>query len=575
MRKGGGSFKLRKLLIVGSAYLVLVSLVLFPIGGLFLSAFRIDKVDKPSIWTFSNFKLVFSNPEFIKAMKVTVIISSEAVIMATILGVLLAWFVARTDIPYKKALEPLNLLPFYLSSLVGALSWEVLAAPRTGILNQLVVEIFGFSVPPFNIYSITGMGLVLGLYYTPYVYLFTLGSIQNMDPALEEAGRVSGASILPTMLRITLPLSGPAIISASILVFILTASIFGVPLVLGGPGRIHTVSTLIWRYLEIYPPNYNAAAALSLILLILTVFLVILQYRVLGRRKFYTVTGKGYKPRLIHLGKWRWTALALNVAYLGVILLPFVVLLFISFVPGWVGGINFQNFSLENYKRVLFTNEITQRGLINSTIIAVVGASIGVVGFTILAALITRTILPFRKGLDITGMSPVAFPGIVLGVGFLVAWIKTPLYGTLWILILAYIVHFMPTGLRSMEATLGAISPDLDECARVSGATWIGALRRILVPLIWPGLMSTWLLLFVIFMREVSSSMMLYVHGTETISIALIQIMEYEPQGASAAFGILLTLIILVGVYFFRKLTSMMGMQTGGWPITGSGEILP
>lgn len=476
----------------------------------------------------------------------------------------LAWFVARTDIPYKKALEPLNLLPFYLSSLVGALSWEVLAAPRTGILNQLVVEIFGFSVPPFNIYSITGMGLVLGLYYTPYVYLFTLGSIQNMDPALEEAGRVSGASILPTMLRITLPLSGPAIISASILVFILTASIFGVPLVLGGPGRIHTVSTLIWRYLEIYPPNYNAAAALSLILLILTVFLVILQYRVLGRRKFYTVTGKGYRPRLIHLGKWRWTALALNVAYLGVILLPFVVLLFISFVPGWVGGINFQNFSLENYKRVLFTNEITQRGLINSTIIAVVGASIGVVGFTILAALITRTILPFRKGLDITGMSPVAFPGIVLGVGFLVAWIKTPLYGTLWILMLAYIVHFMPTGLRSMEATLGAISPDLDECARVSGASWIGALRRILAPLIWPGLMSTWLLLFVIFMREVSSSMMLYVHGTETISIALIQIMEYEPQGACAAFGILLTLIILVGVYFFRKITSMMGMQTGG-----------
>jgi len=564
MRKGGGSFKLRKLLIVGSAYLVLVSLVLFPLGGLFLSAFRIDKVDKPSIWTFSNFKLVFSNPEFIKAMKVTVIISSEAVIMATILGILLAWFVARTDIPYKKALEPLNLLPFYLSSLVGALSWEVLAAPRTGILNQLAVEIFGFSVPPFNIYSITGMGLVLGLYYTPDVYLFTLGSIQNMDPALEEAGRVSGASILPTMLRITLPLSSPAIISASILVFILTASIFAVPLVLGGPGRIHTVSTLIWRYLEIYPPNYNAAAALSLILLILTVFLVILQYRMFARRKFYTVTGKGYRPRLIHLGRWRWTALAFNVAYLGVILLPFVVLTFISFVPGWVGGINFSQFSLENYRRVLFTNEITQRGLINSTIIAVVGASIGVVGFTILAALISRTILPFRTGLDFIGMSPVAFPGIVLGVGFLVAWIKTPLYGTLWILMLAYIVHFMPTGLRSMEATLGAISPDLDECARVSGASWFGALRRILIPLIWPGLMSTWLLLFVIFMREVSSSMMLYVHGTETISIALIQIMEYEPQGACAAFGILLTLIILVGVYFFRKLTSMMGMQTGG-----------
>jgi iron(III) transport system permease protein len=564
MEQKAGSFKLRQYSIVGFAYIVLVSLVLYPIGGLFLSAFRIDTIGEASVWTISNFGLVLSSPEFLRALRVTITLSSEAVVLSTILGVLLAWLVARTDIPFKKALEPLNLIPFYLSSLVGALSWEVLAAPRSGILNLLATRVFGFDAPPLNIYSITGMGLILGLYYTPYVYLFTLGSIQNMDPALEDAGRVSGASTLSTMLRITLPLAGPAILSASILVFILTASIFGVPLVLGGPGRIHTVSTLIWSYLELYPPNYNAAAALSMVLLILTIFLVILQYRILARRKFYTVTGKGYRPRLIHLGRWRWAALGLNVAYLSVILLPFVVLIFVSFVPGWVGGLNFAKFSLDNYNTVLFVNEVTQRGLVNSTIIAVVGASIGVVGFTVLAALITRTILPWRTGLDFIGMSPVAFPGIVLGVGFLVAWIKTPLYGTLWILMLAYVVHFMPTGLRSMSATLSGISPDLDDCARVSGASWFGALRRILMPLIWPGLMSTWLLLFVIFMREVSSSMMLYVHGTETISIALIQIMEYEPQGASAAFGILLTLIILVGVYFFRKLTSMVRVQMGG-----------
>lgn len=241
--------------------------------------------------------------------------------------------------------------------------------------------------------------------------------------------------------------------------------------------------------------------------------------------------------------------------------MPFIVLVFISFVPGWVGGLNIAKFSLDNYRTVILVNEVTQRGLVNSSIIAIVGATLGVLGFTVLAALITRTNLPARTGLDFIGMSPVAFPGIVLGVGFLVAWIKTPLYGTLWILMLAYVVHFMPTGLRSMSATLGGISPDLDECARVSGANWLGAFRRILIPLIWPGLMSTWLLLFVIFMREVSSSMMLYVHGTETISIALIQIMEYEPQGASAAFGVLLTLIILIGVYFFRKLTSMMKVE--------------
>ncbi len=558
---GWGGFRLKQLLTVGAAYIILGTLVLVPIGGLFLSAFRIDAIDQPSIWTLKNFSTVLFSRGFINAFKVTVIISGEAVILATIVGVLLAWLIARTDIPHKRILEPLNLIPFYLSSLVGALSWEILAAPKSGILNLMLTEGLGLSSPPFNIYSITGMGLVLGLFYTPYVYLFTIGSLQNMDPALEEAGRVSGASTLSTMMRITLPLAGPAILSASILVFILTASIFAVPLVLGGPGRLHTVSTLIWSYLELYPPNYNAAAALSCILLLLTIFLVILQYRILARRRFYTVTGKGYRPRLIHLGPWRWAAFGVNVAYLGVVLLPFLVLVFISFVPGWVGGLNFAKFSLDNYKTVILVNEVTQRGLLNSAIIAVFGASLGVIGFTILAAMITRSSLPARMGLDFIGMSPVAFPGIVLGVGFLVAWIKTPLYGTLWILMLAYVVHFMPTGLRSMSATLGGISPDLDECARVSGATWLGAFRRILIPLMWPGLMSTWLLLFVIFMREVSSSMMLFVHGTETISIALIQIMDYETQGASAAFGVLLTLIILIGVYFFRRLTAMMKIE--------------
>lgn len=559
--KGSGGFKLKQLLTVGVAYIIMGSLVLIPIGGLFLSAFRIDAIGKPSIWTLKNFSLVLFSQGFINAFKVTIIISLEAVVLATVVGVLLAWLIARTDIPHKKILEPLNLVPFYLSSLVGALSWEVLAAPKSGILNLIFTEWFSLSSPPLNIYSITGIGLVLGLFYTPYVYLFTIGSLQNMDPVLEEAGRVSGASTLSTMMRITLPLAGPAILSASILVFVLTASIFAVPLVLGGPKRIHTVSTLIWSYLELYPPNHNAAAALSCILLILTIFLVILQYRILARRRFYTITGKGYRPRLIHLGAWRWAALGINLSYLGVVLLPFLVLVFISFIPGWVGGLNFAKFSLDNYRTVMWVNDVTQRGLINSSIIAVVGASLGVIGFTILAALITRTNLPARTGLDFIGMSPVAFPGIVLGVGFLVAWIKTPLYGTLWILMLAYIVHFMPTGLRSMSATLGGISPDLDECARVSGATWLGAFRRVLIPLMWPGLMSTWLLLFVIFMREVSSSMMLYVHGTETISIALIQIMDYEPQGASAAFGVLLTLIIIIGVYFFRKLTSMMKIE--------------
>ncbi len=551
---------IKKYVISGAVYSVLFFIILYPIGRLFFSSFFTDVIGEVSRFSLGNYQSMFASRGFIMALKNTLVMCSGAVLLSTTLGVFLAWFVARTDMPFKKVIEPLNLIPFYLSSLVGALSWEILAAPKSGMLNHAAQALFGLSSPPFNIYSLTGMSLLIGLFYTPYVYLFTIGSLQNMDPALEEAARMNGASILQTALRITLPLAGPAILSASVLTFILTAGIFGVPLVLGGPGRLNTISTLIYRMINLYPPRYGAAAALSAILLILTVLLVILQRKILARRRFWTVTGKGYRPALVSLGRGRWLAFGLNLGYLIFTLVPFINLVFISFLPGWEGEFKF-NFSLENYVRVLFVNDVTRRGFGNSIILGTVGATFGVMICALLANMVQRTRMPGRSGIDFVAMLPVTYPGIVLGMGFLMAWIKTPIYGTIWILMLAYIVHFMPTALRSLEATLGSISPALDESARVSGASWLGAFRRILFPLMWPGFVSTWLLLFVIFMREVSSSMLLYVHGTETISIALIQIMEYESQGASAAFGSIQTIIILAAVYFFRKITAMQKLN--------------
>ena len=550
--------RLRQICVITAIYLVLVLVILYPIGRMFLSSFRMETMDQSGSWTLQNFVGALTMPGFISAIRNTLVLASGVVALSTSLGVLLAWLIARTDMPFKKILEPLNMVPFYLSTVVGALSWQILGAPRSGILNLLAMNLLGLKSPPLNIYTITGMSVVLGIFLTPFVYLFTVGSFQNMDPALEDAARVSGASHAQTMLRITLPLNAPAIISAGIVVFILMMGTFAIPLVLGGPGRIRTLSTLIWSTLQFYPPQYNMATTLGCVLLIVTALLVIAQYKILARRQFWTVTGKGFRPRLISLGKWRWLALGIDLTYLAVILVPFLTLVFVSFIPGWIGGLDFSHFSLVNYKKVLFVNEVTQRGLFNSLIISTTGATIGTGVSLFLAAVIHRTKLPGRVGIDFIGMSPIAFPAIVLGVAFLIAWVETPMYGTLWILTLAYVVNLMPTSMRSVSATLSGISPDLDECARVSGAGWFGAIRHILIPLMWPGLISAWLLLFVIFMREVSSSMMLYVHGTETISIALIGIMEYEAQGVSAAFGVLLTLIIMIAVFFFRKLTSVM-----------------
>ncbi len=553
--------KLKENVTIWLVYGILALAIIYPIGQLFLSSFRIDRIGRASVWTLTNFSNLFGSRAFIFALKNTVIISLQSVILATTVGVFLAWLIARTDMPFKKILEPLNMLPFYLSSLVGAISWELLAAPKMGLLNQLVRPMLDLSSPPFNIYSISGISLVLGLFYTPFIYLFTVGNLQNMDPSLEEAARTSGASIGYTMFRVTLPLVAPAILSGSILVFVTTAGIFGVPLLLGSPGRFNTLSTLIYNYIHHYPPSYNSSAALSSLLLVLTVVLMIVQRKILARRRFWTVTGKGFRPRLISLGRWRWVALGINLAYLSFILLPFLIMVFVSFLPGWTGELHFDRFSLNNYREVLFVDDTARRGFTNSIIIATVGACFGIAVCTLLAALIHRTRLPGRSGIDFVAMLPVTYPGIVLGVGFLIAWIKTPLYGTLWILMLAYVIHFLPTGVRSMQAVLGSVSPDLDECARVSGTNWFGALGRILLPLMWPGVVSTWLLLFVTFIREVSCSLILFVYGTETVSVALIRIMEYQPPGVTAAFGSLQTVIILIAVFMIRRVTSRFGLR--------------
>jgi iron(III) transport system permease protein len=413
-----------------------------------------------------------------------------------------------------------------------------------------------FSEPPFNIYSVYGIALVLGLFYTPYVYLFTLGSLQSMDASLEDSARMSGASKFQTAIRITLPLSAPAILSACILVFVTAAGIFGVPLVLGVPGSVHTLSTLIYRAINEYPADFATAAILSSALFLFTAIFTVLQILILRGRRFTTVTGKGYRPRQVDLGRWRWTAAGVNALYLLFVIGPFIALLLVSFQDAWTGAFESGRLTLANYHKVIFVDATAHRGLVNSLIISTVGATIAVAVCMLLALTVHRTRLPGREGLSHLAMVPVTVPGIVLGLGFLIALVATPLYGTLWIIMIAYIIHYLPTGLRNSESLVQSVSRELDESARMSGANWRSAMARIVVPLVAPGMVSLWLLLFVTYIREVSSSMMLFTFGTETISIALIQIMEYEPYGVSGAFGVLQTVLVLACVAFIRQVSS-------------------
>jgi iron(III) transport system permease protein len=530
-------------------YAALAITTVYPLAAVLLQAFSegaglsADKVRE-----------VFATPDVVDAIVNTVVVSALTVALAGSIGVTLAWLNARTNMPFKRVLDPLNMIPFYLSSVVGALSWQVIAAPRTGLINSLLAPLYGG--PPFDIYSTGGIALVLGLFYAPYVYLFTTGSLQSMDPALEDSARMSGATKLQTAVRITLPLSAPAILSACILVFVTAMGIFGVPLVLGVPGNVHTLSTLIYRAISNYPQDFETAAILSCTLFVVTAAFTVAQILVLRGRRFTTVTGKGYRPRLIDLGRWRWAAVAVNGLYLLFVIGPFVALLLVSFQDAWTGAFEWARLTLANYRKVMLVDVTARRGLFNSLVISSIGATIAVVVCMVLALIIHRTRLPGRSGIALLAMLPVTVPGIVLGLGFLVAIAATPLYGTLWIIMIAYIVHYLPTGLRNSESLVQSVSRELDESARMSGATWWRAMTRIVAPLVAPGAISLWLLLFVTYIREVSASMMLFTYGTETMSIALISIMEYEPYGVSGAFGVVQTLLVLACVAAVRQVAS-------------------
>jgi iron(III) transport system permease protein len=328
--------------------------------------------------------------------------------------------------------------------------------------------------------------------------------------------------------------------------------IFGVPIILGVPGRVATLSTLMYSYINDYPAKFSVTAVIGSFLFAVTMLLTVIQMRLLKKRRFTTITGKGFKPRVVDLGRWRFAALGINCLYLLLVVGPLVALLLVSLQDVWTGSFNFARISLRNYEVVLFEDMTAKRGLVNSMIIASLGATIAIVVCLMLSLIMRRTRLPLRGGIYPLSMIPAAIPHVVLGVGFLIAIVGTPLYGTLWVIMIAYIISYLPTGVRNVDSLVQSLSNELDESARTSGASWWKAMTTIILPICAPGLASAWILIFVTFVREVSASMMLFTYGTETMSIALIRITETSPWGVACAFGVLQTMLLLVCVALAR-----------------------
>ena len=355
-------------------------MVLAPIAVLLSRSFYIERFGEPVIFTLRNFSVVFTDDVIRYAIGNTLVASLGSTAFAAVAGVSLAWLNTRTNTPARPFLHICNTIPFYLSPFVGAIAWTYLAAPRTGILNSLAFHQFGLAADFFNVYGLTGIIWVQGIFFTPIVYLMTSAAFAQMDPAFEESSRSCGRGTAYTMFRITLPLALPSILSAIILTFVSSAGEFGVPLTLGVPRNYETLSTLIFEVLQRATPDYSLAACMATILAVVTVACVLLHRYVILRRNYTTVTGRGYRPAVIDLGRWKWAGLAFSLTFFFIaVLLPLFALVLQSLQQVWLGRFLTKQFTWANYPEVLHYIPETMSGIKNSFILSLSGATIGVI----------------------------------------------------------------------------------------------------------------------------------------------------------------------------------------------------
>ena len=540
--------------------LIVAVAVILPLITLFVSSFLVlDDMGFDAEWGFGNYTTMFTDRIIPKAMLNSLYICSGTTVVSTVMGVSLAWINARTNCPGRDYLEPYNLIPFFLSPFVGAIAWHNLASPKIGLLNVWYRDLFGVEGYLLNVDNLWGVIWVTGLFFTPLVYLFVVGSLRRMDPSLEDSARTTGAGLLRTTLTITLPLVTPAILSGAIIVFVTSAGEFGVPFKLAAPYGWETLTTQIFTKAVGDDANHYLGASMSMVLGVITVILIWVQRAYIAPRSYTTVTGKGFRPNVLDLGKWKWVAFGYNLSYIFVaVILPIFCLAIVSLHPVWTAEIIPADMSMNNYVKTLFwwredSIRAATDGIINSFILAFSGASIAMVLALVVSYMIHRTKGFGSKLLDFLCVVPIGFPGIVLAMGVLVTYIQTPIYATLWILLLGYITRFFPYGQRNIASIMLAISEELDQSSRMSGATWFTTLRRITIPLFKPGIFAGWVLLFVIFLRELSISIILYSTGTETLSVGVYYLANFENEALTSALSMTQTVVLLICIYIFRR----------------------
>ena len=546
-----------------AALLVLLTfLVIYPVSMLLLGALTNTNpvVDGFGVFdiSLSNFITVLGNPNVHFALANSLIACGGGTALAVIIGLTFSWVVVRTDTPGKRFIAAVSMIPLFVPPLVAAVAWSILASPKTGLINTMIK----WTGADFrlNAYSMEGMIAIFGIYYAPYVYMFTASALRNMDPALEEAAEVSGASAVRILFTITFPLIAPAILSGMLLSFIVMLGIYGIPAVLGAPSDIPVLTTYIFKLTNWSPPLYSTAASVAIILMIVTGFLVWLQQKVVSGRSYITVAGKAFRPGVMKLGTWRYFTLGLAVLYLVVVVvLPTLALIVAGFrkflfIRDVKALFDLNAYSLIHFQR-LFDNPLAMRSIWNTMEVGLITALFGGVLAFAIGYTVNRTQANGRRAIDVISTLPIAIPGLVIGVAYLWAWIGLPggLYGTIWILALAFIARFMPDTIKALSTSLLQIHKELEEAAWICGKGLIGTIRTIVLPLARPGVIAGMTLLFILAIRELGSSLFLYTSNTMVMAVLLLDYYEGGNVGITSAFSLVQTVLlaVLIGIAHF------------------------
>ncbi len=538
-------------------FIITALLVIFPAWPiLFQSVMDKPLYDPTRSFTVSNFTRVLSNGEFWGVLLGTLIYAVCTTFLAVIIGAALAILLTRTDMPGRKWLSIFIVVPFYVSPLVLAFAWITVFGPQ-GYFTNLIRNL---GLPIWDLYSLAGITIVTATYYMPYAYLYCTSTLALADPQLEAAARIGGAGPLKALWSVTVPLMRPALVFSTLLVLVSTIELLSIPLVLGTPTNINVLATYVYTNGIVgVRTDYGGIAVISMLTVLLVTGLVALQSKLVAQeRRFVTVGGKAARPRLLKLGGLRWVMSGLVVLYIFIaIVLPLLGILaqaFTSILSPFINPLTVV--TLDNFDLILSTPAYSQ-SIINSVLIAVIGAAVGVLFMALVALTVYRSDLPGRKILSYLALYPRAFPGIIVGIGFLWAFLLIPGIGgirnTIWVLALAFIMRHLPLGFTSISPAVLSISPELDRAARVSGATWLGVARSIMLPLLRPALLSAYVLLMITFLKEYAVALFLFAPGSQVIGTTLIELWRQGNGGPISALATIQLLITLLIVVLSRK----------------------